>query len=86
MSESSSAPDLLYNLYGDFMAPAFRMALLLDVFTPLAAGPAHAEAVAQARGCDIMTSDQPSEWASLVTLLTWAASGGAAYSFADYRG
>lgn len=34
----------------------------------------------------IMPSEPPSEYASLVTALLWAVSGGAAHSFADYGG
>jgi len=33
----------------------------------------------------IMAPDPPSEWASFLTLFTWATSGGAAHAFADYR-
>jgi SAM-dependent methyltransferase len=33
----------------------------------------------------IMASDPPSEWASFLTLFTWATGGGAAHAFADYR-
>ena len=55
MSESSSPPnpDLVYDLqYGGYSAEVFRTALLLDVFTPLADGPASAETVARVCGCD----------------------------------
>jgi SAM-dependent methyltransferase len=46
-------PDLVYGLYtGDYKVQLARIALRLDVFTPLANGPADAEAVAKACGCD----------------------------------
>lgn len=32
-----------------------------------------------------MASEPPSEWASFLTLFTWATSGGAAHAFDDYR-
>jgi ubiquinone/menaquinone biosynthesis C-methylase UbiE len=42
-------PDLIYDLFGGVFKPQFiRIALLLDVFTPLASGPATAEQVAGA--------------------------------------
>lgn len=42
-------PDLIYDLFGGIFKPQFmRLALLLDVFTPLAAGAATAAEVAQA--------------------------------------
>ncbi len=46
-------PDLVYDLFwGIFKPQLFRLALLLDVFTPLAAGPTTAEKVAQSCHCD----------------------------------
>ncbi|MFQ5342070.1 MAG: methyltransferase domain-containing protein [Anaerolineae bacterium] len=51
MMETSSYPDsdLIYGLYGGgFLGRFIRLALLLDVFTPLSAGPASAESVASA--------------------------------------
>lgn len=46
-------PDLIYDLFGGIFKPQFiRLALLLGVFTPLAAGPTTAERVASACGCD----------------------------------
>ncbi len=48
----SPDPDLLYSLYTGIYKPQLvRVALTLDVFTPLANGPADAQAVAQACGC-----------------------------------
>jgi SAM-dependent methyltransferase len=45
-------PDLIYDLYsGAFRPQIVRLALQLDVFTPLAGGPADATAVARACGC-----------------------------------
>jgi SAM-dependent methyltransferase len=55
MSESSGVPDpdLFYSLYtGGFKPQMVRLALLLDVFSPLAAGPAGVQTVARACGCD----------------------------------
>jgi SAM-dependent methyltransferase len=47
-------PDLIYSLYtGGFKAQLIRIALLLDVFSPLAAGAADAQAVAQSCGCKV---------------------------------
>jgi C-methyltransferase len=46
-------PDLIYGLFGGIFKPQFtRIALQLDVFTPLASGPATAAQVASACGCD----------------------------------
>lgn len=46
-------PDLIYDLFGGTFKPQFvRLALQLDVFTPLAERPSTAEQVAQACGCD----------------------------------
>lgn len=46
-------PDLIYDLFGGIFKPQFvRLALQLDVFTPLAERPSTAEQVAQACGCD----------------------------------
>jgi hypothetical protein len=45
-------PDLLYRFYSDHHAQALRLGLMLDVFTPLDAGGAPAETVAEACGCD----------------------------------
>ncbi len=55
MSEPSPAPDpdLIYGLYADgFKGQIVRLALLVDVFTPLALGPADARTVAHACRCD----------------------------------
>jgi ubiquinone/menaquinone biosynthesis C-methylase UbiE len=47
-------PDLVYDLFWGIFKPQFiRLALQLDVFTPLAAGPTTAEQVAQSCHCDI---------------------------------
>jgi ubiquinone/menaquinone biosynthesis C-methylase UbiE len=47
-------PDLIYSLYTvGFKAQLIRIALLLDVFSPLADGPAGAQAVAQSCGCQV---------------------------------
>ena len=54
VADPSAAPDpeLIYSLYtGGFKPQVVRIALLLDLFSPLAAGPADARAVAQACGC-----------------------------------
>jgi len=56
MTESSSAPDpdMVYGLYsGGFKSQFTRIALLLDVFTPLADGAADAASVAAHCGCDV---------------------------------
>ncbi len=46
--------DHIYDLYtGAYKPHIIRVALELDVFTSLAAGPAKAEAVAQACNCDV---------------------------------
>lgn len=46
-------PDLIYGLYaGGFKPQVVRIALLLDLFTPLANGPADPRAVAQACDCE----------------------------------
>jgi hypothetical protein len=46
-------PDLVYGLFWGIFKPQFiRLALLLDVFTPLAAGATSAEQVAQSCHCD----------------------------------
>jgi C-methyltransferase len=46
-------PDLVYGLYtGNYKTQLARLAMRLDVFTPLAKGPADAETVAKACGCD----------------------------------
>jgi 2-polyprenyl-3-methyl-5-hydroxy-6-metoxy-1,4-benzoquinol methylase len=46
-------PGLVYDLFGGIFKPQFiRLALQLDVFTPLAAGSTTAEQVAQYRHCD----------------------------------
>jgi hypothetical protein len=46
-------PDLIYDLFGGIFKPQFiRIALQLDVFTPLAENPSTAEQIAQACGCD----------------------------------
>lgn len=55
MADPSPAPDpeLIYELYtGGFRPQVVRIALLLDFFSPLAAGPASARDVARACGCD----------------------------------
>lgn len=55
MNDSSSAPDpdLVYSLYtGGFKAQLVRIALLLDVFSPLAAGAADAQTIARSCGCE----------------------------------
>lgn len=47
--------DRIYDLYtGVYKPQVIRIALALDVFSPLAAGPANAEAVASACHCDIV--------------------------------
>lgn len=54
MSEPPVAPDpaFVYSLFtGVYKPQLVRIALTLDVFTPLASGPADAQAVAQACGC-----------------------------------
>ena len=54
MSETSASPDsdLVYSLYSDIFKPQLvRSALLLDLFSPLADGPADADAIATAQGC-----------------------------------
>jgi SAM-dependent methyltransferase len=56
MDEPSPAPDsdLVYSLYANGWKPQLvRIALLVDVFTPLADGPADAHTVAHACGCDL---------------------------------
>ena len=46
-------PDLVYDLFWGIFKPQFiRLALQLDVFTPLAAGSTTAEQVAQSCDCD----------------------------------
>jgi ubiquinone/menaquinone biosynthesis C-methylase UbiE len=46
-------PNLIYDLFGGIFKPQFiRIALQLDVFTPLAESPSTAEQIAQACGCD----------------------------------
>jgi SAM-dependent methyltransferase len=46
--------DRIYDLYtGCYIPQIIRIALALNVFSPLEAGPANAEAVAQACGCDV---------------------------------
>lgn len=55
MDDSNAAldPDLIYGLYtGGFKPQVVRIALLLDVFTPLANGPADARTVAHACDCE----------------------------------
>lgn len=55
MATPSEGPDtdLAYELYfSGLKAQLTRLALLLDVFSPLAAGPASADQVARACGCD----------------------------------
>jgi len=54
MSQSASDPNanLIYDAYGGIFRPQIlRTALLLDVFSPLADGPAEAQVVARACGC-----------------------------------
>ncbi len=54
MSEQpvSPDPDFIYSLFtGVYKTQLVRIALTLDVFTPLASGPTDAQAVAQACGC-----------------------------------
>jgi SAM-dependent methyltransferase len=57
MMDGSSAtpdPDLVYSLYtGGFRAQLVRIALLLDVFSPLANGAADAQAIARLCGCEV---------------------------------
>jgi SAM-dependent methyltransferase len=56
VNESSPAPnpDLVYSLYANGWKPQLvRIALLVDVFTPLADGPADVHTVAHACGCDV---------------------------------
>ncbi len=56
MVEPAANPnsDLIYGLYGGgFLGQFTRLALLLDVFTPLSAGPASAESVASACDADV---------------------------------
>jgi len=46
-------PALIYDLFGGIFKPQFiRIALLLDVFTPLAEHPSPAEQIAQACHCN----------------------------------
>ena len=55
MDNSTDAinPELIYSLYiGIFKPQLVRMALLLDVFTPLAKGPVDTHTVANECGCD----------------------------------
>jgi hypothetical protein len=48
----SPNPDYIYSLFtGAYKSQLMRIALILDVFTPLASGLADAQAVAQACGC-----------------------------------
>lgn len=54
MSESAASPnaDSVYGLFtGAYKSQLMRIALTVDVFTPLSGGPADAQAVAQACGC-----------------------------------
>jgi C-methyltransferase len=52
MSESAPDPDLVGSLFWGVFKPQFiRLALQIDLFSPLADGPATAETVAQACGC-----------------------------------
>lgn len=56
MNDSSSPPnsDPIYGLYeGGFLVQVTRLALLLDLFTPLSSGPASAESVALACGASV---------------------------------
>ena len=47
-------PDLVYSLYANGWKPQLvRIALLVDLFTPLADGPADAHTVASACDCDV---------------------------------
>lgn len=51
-STPSPNPNLLGDLFWGIFRPQFiRMALMLDIFSPLASGPANAESVAQACNC-----------------------------------
>jgi hypothetical protein len=64
-------PDLIYSLYtGIFKPQMIRMALLLDVFAPLAEGPLDAAAVAQACGCDPFGMSALLDYLSSLNLLT----------------
>ena len=46
-------PELIYNLVSDGFKPqVVRLALLLNVFSPLANGPADAASVAESSQCD----------------------------------
>jgi SAM-dependent methyltransferase len=50
----SPNPDFVYSLFTGVYEPQLvRIALMLDVFTPLASGPADAQAVALACGCSL---------------------------------
>ena len=52
VTPQSPNPGLIYDLYtGMFRPQIVRLALQLDVFTPLADGPADAASVARACGC-----------------------------------
>ena len=52
-ASSELSPDLVYDLFWGIFKPQFiRLALELDVFTPLAAGSTTAEQVAQSCHCD----------------------------------
>jgi 2-polyprenyl-3-methyl-5-hydroxy-6-metoxy-1,4-benzoquinol methylase len=54
-SSSQPDPDVVYGLFsGIFKAQIVRLALQLDVFTPLADGPTTAESVAHVCRCDIL--------------------------------
>lgn len=54
MTEQQTNPDLIYDLFwGIFKPQLVRMALQVDVFSPLAKSPASAEQVAQACQCSV---------------------------------
>lgn len=60
----------MHSLYtGGFKPQIVRIALLLDVFTPLADGPADAHAVARACGCDVFGTRALLDYLSSLQLL-----------------
>jgi len=53
MNDLTPNPDLVYNLFWGIFKPQWiRLALTLDIFTPLASNPSSAEQVARACRCD----------------------------------
>lgn len=63
-------PDLIYDLLGGVFKPQLiRIAIQMDVFTPLASGPAMARHVAEACGCDQMGLQTLLDYLSALHLL-----------------